>query len=51
MNYFNLLVPFALILTGIYLKINKNREVNAPKYLWLVLIILGVINLIFKLIK
>lgn len=33
MNYFNLLVPFALILTGIYLKINKSREVNAPKYL------------------
>ena len=30
MNYFNLLIPFALILTGIYLKINKSREVKAP---------------------
>lgn len=50
-EYLKLLIPIALILGGIYLKIAKNKETNAPKNLWLIITILGVIYLIVKIIN
>ena len=48
-EYLKLLIPIALILGGIYLRIAKDKERNAPKNLWLITIIVGVIYLFIKL--
>ena len=47
-EFMKLLIPIALILGGIYLRIRKDKEINAPKNLWIILIILGIISFIVR---
>ena len=46
-----LLIPIALIASGIYLRIAKEKEINAPKNLWIILITLGIISFIVTMFK
>jgi len=44
-----LLIPLGLIAGGFYLKTAKDKEPNASKNLWKILIIVGTIGFILKL--
>ena len=44
-----LLIPLGLIAGGFYLKTAKDKESNASKNLWKILIIVGAIGFILKL--
>lgn len=49
-NLSDLIIPILLISTGLFIKNTKNINFQSSKKFWKILVILGIINLLLKLV-
>jgi len=49
-EYLQLLLPIALIIAGLYLKVTKKNKSNSSKNSWFILLLLGIGSLIIRII-